>query len=174
MRRLADAERIRAFLSSLGREARQPVRVFLAGGATAVLFGWRDSTIDVDLKLVGEGTDVLLRAIPRLKEELELNVELAGPDDFLPIPEGWEARSLFVSQEGAVAVYHFELVYQALAKIHRGHRQDLEDVRAMLERGLVDAPGLRAAFGAIEPDLYRYPSIDPVSFRRALDEVPGR
>ena len=77
MRRVAEAGRIRAFLSQLGRQARRPTRAYLAGGATAVLLGWRDSTIDVDLKLVGEGSDDLLRAIPGLKESLELKVELA-------------------------------------------------------------------------------------------------
>ena len=40
-----------------------------------MLLAWRDSTIDVDLRLVPE-QDLLLRAIPRLKEVLQLNVEL--------------------------------------------------------------------------------------------------
>lgn len=173
MRRLATAERIRAFLSALGREATRPVRAYLAGGATAVLLGWRDATIDVDLKLVGEESDRLLRAIPRLKEELQLNVELAAPDDFIPVPFGWQERGRFEAQEGDLAVYHFELVCQALAKIHRGHRQDLEDVRAMLRLDLVDETGIRDALTAIEPDLYRYPSIDPTSFRRAVDSFLG-
>lgn len=169
MRRLATAERIRAFLSALGGEASRPVRAYLAGGATAVLLGWRESTIDVDLKLVGEESDRLLRAIPRLKEELQLNVELAAPDDFIPVPPGWEERGRFEAQMGDLAVYHFELVWQALAKIHRGHRQDVEDARAMLRLSLVDESGIRDALTAIEPDLYRFPSIDPESFRRAVD-----
>jgi hypothetical protein len=173
VRRLATAESIRAFLSALGREARRPVRVYLAGGATAVLCGWRESTIDVDLKLAGDDSDRLLRAIPRLKEELDLNVELAAPDDFIPVPAGWEDRGRFEAQEGNLAVYHFELVWQALAKIHRGHRQDLEDVRSMLRLRLVDAGGIRDAFNAIEPDLYRFPNIDPVSFHRAVDVFLG-
>jgi hypothetical protein len=169
VRRLATADRIRAFLSALGREASQPVRVYLAGGATAVLLGWRDSTIDVDLKLSGADSDRLLRAIPRLKEDLQLNVEVAAPDDFLPIPPGWEDRSRFEAQEGNLVVYHFELVWQALAKIHRGHRQDLEDAREMLRLDLVGVEAIREAFTAIEPDLYRFPNIDPPSFRRSVE-----
>jgi hypothetical protein len=173
VRRLADARRIRSFLSALGREARRETRAFLAGGATAVLIGWRETTIDVDFKLSGGDEDGLLRAIPRLKEELQLNVELATPDDFIPVPPGWEERSRFEVQEGRLAIYHFELVWQALAKIHRGHRQDLADVEAMLGRGLVEASHIHAAFGRIEGDLYRFPNIDPGSFRRALVEVLG-
>lgn len=173
MRRLATAERIQAFLAALGRQALRPGRVYLAGGATAVLLGWRDTTIDVDLKLVGEGANALLRAIPRLKEELQLNVELAAPDDFIPVPAGWEERSRFEVQHGKLVVYHFDLTAQALAKIHRGHRQDVEDVHAMLRLGLVDPASVRAAFDAIEPELYRYPNVDPPSFRQAVELMMG-
>jgi hypothetical protein len=67
MRRLADAARIREFMRALGRAADQPGQVFLSGGATAVLVGWRDTTVDVDIKLVPD-QDSVLRAIPALKE----------------------------------------------------------------------------------------------------------
>ena len=46
----ADRERIRAFLHELGRRSGAPGRVYLTGGATAVLQGWRASTIDVGLR----------------------------------------------------------------------------------------------------------------------------
>lgn len=45
------------------------VRVYLVGGATAVLLGWRPTTIDVDLVMRPED-DTLLRAIAGLKESL--------------------------------------------------------------------------------------------------------
>jgi hypothetical protein len=168
MRALVDAERIRALMRALGRAARQPSRVYLTGGATAVLQGWRRSTIDVDLKLVPDD-DALLRAIPELKERLSINIELAAPDDFIPVREGWDARSSFIAQEGPLSFYHFDLVAQALAKIERGHRQDMEDVQTMLDRGLVTPSALREAFDAIEPKLYRYPAVDAAGFRRAVD-----
>lgn len=47
MRREADAERVRALARDLGRHAGQRVRVYLTGGATAVLVGWRATTVDV-------------------------------------------------------------------------------------------------------------------------------
>jgi hypothetical protein len=78
VRRLATAERIRAFLDRLGRRATMPATVYLTGGATAVLIGWRDATIDIDLKLVPD-RDELLRLLPVLKEELEVNVEAVEP-----------------------------------------------------------------------------------------------
>ena len=167
MRELVDRPRIELFLRALGQAAREPGHVYLTGGATAVLFGWRSSTVDIDLKLVPD-QDSVLRAIPALKESLHINVELAAPSDFIPVRSSWQDHSPFIVQEGRLSVHHFDLCAQALAKIERGHVQDLADVRAMLERGLVDGPALRDYFRAIQPDLYKYPSIDPATFARAV------
>ncbi len=46
MRRPVDAERIRAFMRALGADAQTSGRVYLTGGATAVLLGWRGTAID--------------------------------------------------------------------------------------------------------------------------------
>lgn len=170
MRELADAERIARLMRALGRAADAEGACYLTGGATAVLLGWRASTIDVDLRLVPE-TDALLRAIQKLKDELRINVELASPLDFIPVPAGWEARSMLVAREGRLTYFHFDLLAQALAKLERAHAQDLEDVAAILERGLVDPEEALAAFEQIEPELYRFPAIDPRSFRARVQEA---
>lgn len=174
MRRLADAPRIRAFLERLGAAAEVESAVYLVGGSTAVLQGWRPSTIDVDLKVVPESSS-LLRAIPRLKEELELNVELASPEQFVPELPGWRDRSPFVARHGRVTFYHYDFYAQALAKLERGHRQDLDDAEAMAREGLVAPRRLLELFEAIAPELYRYPAVDPAAFRRAVESfVAGR
>ena len=170
MRALVDASRIRQFMQAFGRESRQPVHVYLTGGATAVLHGWRLSTIDVDLKLVPDD-DALMRAIPLLKERLSMNIELAAPIDFIPVLEGWEARSPFVAQAGRLTFHHFDLVAQALAKIERGHQQDVDDVANMLALGLVTRAELVTTYDAIEARLYRYPAIDAPTFRRAVEAI---
>jgi len=160
-------------MDALGHEARSAVRVYLVGGTTAVLMGWRSSTVDVDLVMQPED-DTLLRAIPALKESLAINVELASPADFIPVPPGWEERSTFVKNVRRVAFYHFDLYAQALAKVERGHRQDLDDVREMIARGLVEAVRAIEYFRRIEPDLYRFPAIDPPTFRKAVEAAFGR
>ena len=170
MRALADADRIHRFMRAIGDAAVAEARVYFTGGATAVLQGWRPSTIDVDIRVVPE-QDAILRAIPGLKEELQLNVELASPDHFIPVKPGWEDRSPFAAREGRVSFHHFDLYAQALAKIERGHAQDVGDVREMLVRGLVDRAALLTYFEAIEPSLYRYPAIDPAAFRSAVEAV---
>lgn len=173
MRQLAEASHIRALMRALGLEADRASRLYVTGGASAVLLGWRATTIDVDLRIFPE-TDRLLRAIPRLKEQLQLNIELACPSDFIPELPGWEGRSLYIDSEGRVAFYHYDFYAQALAKIERGHNQDLQDVRAMLDRGLIDPPTIHRCFEEIEPFLYRYPAIHPPSFRHAVEEMLGR
>lgn len=173
MRRLADAERVETFLEELGRAASKPVRIYLVGGATAVLKGWRDTTIDIDLKLVPD-SDQLLRELPRLKDKLEINVKLASPDQFIPELPGWEDRSLFIRQIGTLSVFHLDPYSQALAKIERGHVNDLADVRSMLSEKLIEPQRLRDLFEQIEPRLYRFPAIDPETFRRAIDDVLTR
>ena len=155
-------------MTALSRHATADVDVFLVGGTSAVLVGWRATTIDVDLVMRPE-SDAMLRAIPLLKEQLHLNVELASPDLFIPVPPGWELRSPVVVRIGRVTFRHFDFVAQALAKIERGHARDLADVEAMKERGLITVADVRAQFARMERELYRFPSIDPPSFRRAVD-----
>ena len=170
MRPRVDAPGIRELARLLGRAAREPVRIYLTGGATAVLEGWRESTIDVDLRLEPD-SDELLRELPALKERLGVNIELASPPDFIPELPGWRDRSPLVLREGAVAVHHFDPYSQALSKIERGFAQDLDDVRSMIARAMVDPPRLRELYEEIEPELYRYPAIDPGSFRRKVENA---
>jgi hypothetical protein len=157
-------------MHALAETTRDDTRVYLTGGATATLYGWREATIDVDMRMDPERDDVL-RELPIIKERLHVNVELASPADFIPVKAGWESRSPFVKQIGSMCFYHYDLSAQALAKIERGHDRDIADVRAMLDRGLVKRASLRDDFEAIYPLLYRYPAIDPQSFRRAVAAV---
>lgn len=170
MRQLTDAARLREFMRRLGREAATDGRVYLTGGASAVLLEWRGTTIDVDLKL-GPTAEPLLRAIPKLKESLQINVELASPGDFIPELPGWQERSPFIAREGRIDFHHYDFYAQALSKIERGHDRDVGDVEEMARRGLVEPARLVTFFDAIAPELYRYPAIDAASFRRAVQRA---
>lgn len=164
MRPPVDKARIRTLARELGGVARAPVRLYLTGGATAVLEGWRESTIDVDIR-VEPDADELLRELPRLKEELQINIELASPPDFIPELPAWRERSPHLFTEGNVAVHHFDPYSQALSKIERGFEHDLQDVKSMLIHDLVETTRLLELYAAIEPELYRYPAIDAPAFR---------
>ncbi len=170
MRPPVDEALIRAVATRLGRVARAPVRMYLTGGSTAVIERWRSATLDVDLRFEPED-DRLLRELPAVKESLGVNIELASPPDFIPELPGWRERSPFLFREGAVEVHHFDLYSQALSKIERGFDQDLADVRTMIARGLVEPRRLREHYEAIEPQLYRYPAINPSAFRRKVEDA---
>lgn len=170
MRELADADRIRRFMRAVGKVAETEGAAYFTGGATAVLLGWRDTTIDVDVAFIPE-QDAVLREIPRLKDALQLNVEIVLPSDFIPIPDGWEGRSLFAAREGRLSFYHCDPYAQALAKLERAHPRDLEDVQAMIDRRLIDPALALSYFDEVEQRLYRYPAVDPATFRRRVEEA---
>ena len=159
-------------MRGLGKAASSPGRVYFTGGASALLMKWRDSTIDVDLKMVPE-QDSIFRALAELKERLEMNIELAAPDQFIPAIDGWEDRSLFIGIEGPLSFHHYDFYAQALSKIERGHARDMKDVNAMIELGLVQTELALEYFFQIEAELFRYPAIDPPSFRRAVESIVG-
>lgn len=60
-------------MRALGQEADREGNVYFTGGATAVLFGWRTSTIAVDISCVPK-MDRVLRALPRVKEAAAANL----------------------------------------------------------------------------------------------------
>jgi hypothetical protein len=170
MRGLIDRERVLRLMSAMGRAARATAVVYFTGGVSAVLMDWRSSTIDVDMKIEPD-RDEVMRVLPTLKEELQVNIELASPGDFIPELAGWRERSPFIAREGLLHFCHYDFHAQALSKLERRHARDLVDVEQMYARGLIDGAGLRTFFNAIEPQLYRYPAIDPASFRAAVEDA---
>lgn len=167
MRRPANIAKLTLFLESLGKSATGRGVVYLTGGATALLLGIRAETIDVDIKLDPEPVGVF-DAIAKLKNDLDLNIELAAPDQFIPELPGWRDRSQLISKTGTIEVRHYDFYSQALAKIERGHPNDLEDVRGYLKLGLIDLKKLKEFFDLIRADLVRYPAINIAEYERRV------
>jgi len=151
----------------LAARVRGPARIYFTGGGTAVWEGWREMTVDLDLKAVPEPAG-WFEALAELKDRVDINVELASPDDFIPPLPGWQERSRFIARHGNLEFYHYDPYSQALSKIERGHERDLRDVAAMIERGMVDRSRLWQLYQEIEPQLIRYPAIEPAAFREAV------
>jgi curved DNA-binding protein CbpA len=106
-------------------------------------------TADLDIKFVSEVD--LGPVLSELKQRLNLNIELASPDLFIPPLPGWEERSEFIQREGKLDFFHFDLYSQALSKIERGFDRDLDDVAAMIKTAGVDRARLLEFFLAIKP-----------------------
>ncbi|MBL4819100.1 MAG: hypothetical protein JKY15_07750 [Deltaproteobacteria bacterium] len=173
MRQEVQQQQINNTLKELAKRCKGPGRVYLTGGTTAVLMGWRESTHDIDMKFRPEPPGIF-EAIRVLKDELQVNIELASPDDFLPPLPGWEDRSILIGSYNQVEFYHYDYYAQALSKIQRGHKRDLLDVENMFAKKLITPEKLRELFQAIEPDLIRYPSISPKDLKNKLETTLGR
>lgn len=169
MRAETDKAKLEGFLQVLGDRVRGDGRIYLTGGATALLYGWRTMTVDIDLKPDPEPPG-LFEAIAILKDELDVNVELARPDHFIPALPGWRERSLFIVRHGSIDYFHYDPCGQVLAKLQRRHDRDLVDAAAFLRKGLVRKDQLWQMFLLIEPQLIRYPGVDAPSFRRAVSD----
>ena len=124
-------------MDALGKRVRGPGTIYLTVGATALLCGWRNKTIDVDLKADPEPPG-FFDAIAELKETLDTNVELASPDLFIPEVPGWRDRSVFIRRVGEIEFRHFDFYSQVLAKLERGHERDMNDVLEFKKQRLVD------------------------------------
>ncbi len=170
MREAADAEQIKRLAQELGRSVPAGTRMYLTGGATAVLEGWRQSTVDIDVRFEPD-SDAALNRISEIKERLSVNVELASPLDFLPALPGWQERSRFRFREGNLEVFDFDPYSQALSKLERGFELDLEDVRSMVRARQVEPARLLSLFEEIESQLYRFPSVDPASLREGVESL---
>ena len=167
MRSYTTVQKVESLMVAIGKSSVGEGRIYFTGGVSAVLCGWRETTIDVDVKFDPEPKGIF-ESIPALKERLDVNIELAAPDQFIPPLRGWRDRSRFIAQHGNVEFYHYDFYSQALAKIERGHRRDACDVASMLESNLVEESRLWELFLEIESDLIRFPSIDPEVFRQRV------
>ncbi len=173
MRPIVDFQKIERLMQVLGREARGSGCIYFTGGASALLIGWRSSTVDIDIRLDPEPKGIF-QAIAKLKQELNINIELASPQDFLPPLPGWRDRSLFIGKHGQISFYHYDFTAQALSKLSRAFDRDIKDVQAMYEQKLFSLKQLRDGFEAIAPELIRFPSLDPDVLRSRVENFIKR
>ncbi len=141
-------------------------RVYLLGGGTAVLCGWRDSTIDADLF---SEQDAVFRDIQRIKNDLQLNVELVRPEHFVPALEGSESRHVFIETIEDVSFYHYDPYAQLLSKVVRGFRRDLLDAESLLGSGMAEEGLFRTLVERIPESAFsKYPSLSREAVMEAV------
>jgi hypothetical protein len=172
MRTPLNIERLNAVVASIGRLTPGAGRIYLVGGSTALLLGFRETTVDLDLKIDPEPQGVF-EAIAQVKESLQANIELSSPDQFIPELPGWRERSVWIAKHGQIDFYHYDYYSQALAKIARGFDRDLRDAAMLLKSGRISEPELLRLFEVITPAMVRFPNINPKVFRSKLDSFIG-
>ncbi len=169
MRKDLTRERLVVLMKELARSAprRGPYRVYLVGGGTAVYLGWRRSSIDVDLY---SSDEIVFRDIQEIKERLDINIEFARPEDFVPPLKGSAGRHVFIDKIGAISFYHYDPYAQLLSKVVRGFQRDLEDAHEFVRSGLVDLAKFRILVRAIPDSAYaRYPSLSRSGVENAVE-----
>lgn len=174
MRKSLTKSLLREFMDALADSAphQGSFRVYFIGGATAVDYGWRASTIDVDLSA---DNDRVFGEIQILKERLQLNIELARPEDFVPALPGTSSRHLLIDTFGRVSFYHYDPYAQLLSKLVRGFRQDLVDAESFLYSGLVDAERFRSLVSDVGERAYaKYPNLSRSMVLGAVEDFLSR
>lgn len=119
---------------------RSPIRLYLVGGSVLVDLGLRQQTLDIDYVATAEDPRALAeleRQLPKLKDQLDVNVEPADPGDFMPVPRSALERSRYIRSYGPVAVYHYHYPTLVLAKAARSAERDLADIELLLREGVV-------------------------------------
>jgi hypothetical protein len=157
-------------MRELARSAKpkRSYRIYLVGGGTAVLEGWRESSIDADLYA---DQDEIFRDVQNIKERLSLNIEFARPEDFVPPLEGTESRHVLIETVDRVSFYHYDPYAQLLSKIVRGFARDLADAKAFVARGMVDPHRFQALVQGIPDSAYsKYPRLSAGAVRGAVDD----
>ena len=170
MRRELTRERLQDLMEALAHAASpgEPFRVYIVGGGTAVLAGWRSSTIDADLYADEPG---VFRDVQEIKERLEINVEFARPEQFVPPLSGTSERHIFVTRIRSTEFFHYDPYAQLLSKIVRGFRKDLLDAQSFLASGMVDAGRFLELVRAIPESAYaRYPNLSRDSVLSAVED----
>lgn len=159
VRRSVDRESLGELMRALGQSELRggSYHVYFVGGGTAVLMGWRSSTIDADLY---SDRDEVFHDIQGIKERLDLNIEFARPEDFVPAIAGSDRRHVFIETVGKVSFHHYDPYAQAFSKLVRGFNRDIEDVRKFVESKMVDPKQLLSLVGKIPEASYaKYPAL---------------
>ena len=169
MREELTRDRLISLMKELARAAPPGgnYRVYLLGGGTAVYLGWRRSSVDVDL--FSDQQDVF-GDIQAIKERLNMNIEFARPEDFVPPLSGTPDRHVFIDTIGRISFYHYDPFAQLLSKVVRGFQRDLDDARQFVRMGLVDPRRFRNLVAGIPDSAYaRYPSLSRSGVEEAVE-----
>jgi hypothetical protein len=152
-------------MKSVGRMIKKSATFYLTGGATAILYDFREGTVDID---IAGDMDELFSSIPKLKERLHINIEMAKPTDFIPSLPDEKKRHITIGTFGKVMFMHFDPYAQAFSKIVRGHETDISDVKALVAAGLFDAKKLCKMVKKLpDSNFTRYPRLN----RSAVEAV---
>ncbi len=173
MRGELTSDGLRRLMAALARAAPDSsrFRVYVLGGGTAVLLGWREATIDADLF---SEQDEVFRTVQEIKERLQISIEFVRPEHFVPALTGADDRHVFIDKIGNVDFFHYDPYSQLLSKIVRGFRKDLLDAEQFLSSGMVEPGQFRQCVDQIPDSAYaKYPALSRDAVTKAVNGILG-
>jgi len=169
---LVDANQLRDFLKRLGECYRHAGVVYLVGGSSLILVAAKESTFDIDLKFevdVAHHSE-FIGCLRRLSREMSLSIEEASPDEFLPLPKGYQDRRVYIGRYGSLDIFHFDFYSVALGKLQRGNEKDYADVVNMVRAGVIELQRLEQYFEEVLPQINSFSlRTDPENFKRKFE-----
>ena len=163
---LVNAQVLEAFFSSLA-DASISRPGYLVGRSSLLLVAGKTSTFDIDVQFSTshEHHAEFIRCLRTVSREMAILVELASPEQFIPLQAGFQERYQFVGQYGSLDVFHFDYYCIALGKVHRGNEKDFDDVVHMVQTELISLSMLESYLEQILPDyeFYGQPTTRDVS-----------
>jgi hypothetical protein len=163
------AQALQDFLAKLGDCYRHSGRLYLVGGSSLILVAAKVSTLDIDLQfdIPEEHQAQFIRCLRELSRRHQLPVEQASPDQFIPLPQGYQNRHQFIGRYGSLDVFHFDFYSVALSKLSRGNEKDFADVIQMVTQKLIALSQLREQFQEVLPQVESFGlRADPEDFKR--------
>jgi len=154
-------------MKSVGQMIKKRATFYLTGGTTALLYDFRKSTIDINI--AGDMYE-LFSSIPKLKEQFQINIEMAKATDFIPSLPGERKRHIPIGTFGKATFMHFDPNAQAFSKIVRGHKTDVNDVKAFITTELVDPKKLWKMVKEIpDSEFAKYPRLTRSAVEAAIE-----
>lgn len=167
IRRPITKETIYKFMKSTSRLLKKKTTLYLTGGSTSILYGMREGTIDID---IAGDMDELFSHISKLKEKLQINIEMVKPTDFIPSLPGEDSRHIRIDTFGKTTFMHFDPYAQAFSKIVRGHQTDILDVKKMIEFDLIDIRKLNEMVKKLsDREFSKYPRLNRSAVEIAIE-----
>ena len=149
------ADQLEQFLVQVGRCYRHPGRLYLVGGSSLILVNAKESTLDVDIQFDVDDIHLnqFIQCLRDTARRLQIPVEQAAPDQFIPLPDGYEQRHQFIGRYGLLEVFHYDFYSVALSKLYRGNEKDFADISSLLDQALIDFETFHAQYVEILPQI---------------------
>ena len=158
-------------IDAVGRRITTPTRLYLVSRTSHLAEGWCDRVPSLELAGDGGRTD-LGEAVREEGRALGVNVVWESPADVIPLPAGWEERSLAatIRQKGSgntLEIRHFDPYSVVLRLIARGDEPDYVAALEYVLHGWVEPARLEGLLSEVVPRMTNKTlAQDPAEFRR--------